>query len=120
MGYGVRACPVVLLNRSQFGALESDDIDVLATTLPSDQRYLAVTRTFQDHGGPSLPEALQELLALGCGTVIVLPLFVPLDRRARWWLSKTLQRWLVAYPGPPVRLILADHLTPTNWWWKPA
>jgi (2Fe-2S) ferredoxin len=99
---------IVVLGRGGYGDGPTRELLKAADAVRATGRYSHVTSAFIDHGAPSLPQALAEVVACGARSVIVVPAFVPVDRTLRTWLPKAIRRWTKKVRLQDVRITLAD------------
>lgn len=101
---------VVLVGRgSLYTRQPAEDLSNLARRLRSVRPEWLVEAALLEQGGPSLPQALDVCQRAGAGTIVVLPVFLPLDAATRNWLRFLARRWLERLPAP-ARVLLAGPL----------
>ena len=103
---------VLLVGRgSLYTRQPAEDLSNLARRLRSAYPEWLVEIALLEQGGPSLPQALDSCQRAGAGTIVVLPVFLPLEAATRNWLRFLARRWLERLPAP-ARVLLAgpfDH-----------
>ena len=98
---------VVLVGRgSLYTRQPAEDLSNLARRLRSACPEWLVEVALLEQGGPSLPQALDVCQRAGAGTIVVLPVFLPLEAATRNWLRFLARRWLERLPAP-ARVLLA-------------
>ena len=106
---------VVLVGRGSFYTRQpAQDLSNLARLLRAACPEWLVEIALLEQGGPSLPQALDTCQQAGAGTIVVLPVFLPLEAATRNWLRFLARRWLERLPAP-VRVHLAGPFdNPSN------
>lgn len=103
---------VLLVGRgSLYTRQPAEGLSNLARRLRSAYPEWLVEIALLEQGGPSLPQALDSCQRAGAGTIVVLPVFLPLEAATRNWLRFLARRWLERLPAP-ARILLAgpfDH-----------
>ena len=99
---------VVLVGRgSLYTRQPAEELSSVADNLRSKHPTWLVTEAILEQGGPSLPQALDVCQRAGAGTIVVLPVFLPLEAATRNWLRFLVRRWLERLPAP-ARVLLAE------------
>ena len=102
-----QAIAVVLVGRgSLYTRRPAEELSNLARRLRSVCPEWLVEVALLEQGGPSLPQALDVCQQEGAGTIVVLPVFLPLEAATRNWLRFLARRWLERLPAP-ARVLLA-------------
>ena len=98
---------VLLVGRgSLYTRQPAEDLSNLARRLRSAYPEWLVEIALLEQGGPSLPQALDSCQRAGAGTIVVLPVFLPLEAATRNWLRFLARRWRERLPAP-ARVLLA-------------
>lgn len=98
---------VVLVGRGSLYTRQSaKELSSLAGSLRSAGPEWLIEVALLEQGGPSLPQALDACRQAGAGTIVVLPVFLPLESATRNWLRFLARRWLER-SHVPVRVLLA-------------
>ena len=106
---------VVLVGRgSLYTRQPAEDISNLARRLRSACPEWLVEVALLEQGGPSLPQALDVCQRAGAGTIVVLPVFLPLEAATRNWLRFLARRWLERLPAPARVLLAGPFDNPGN------
>ena len=101
---------VLLLGKGGYGDAPREELDRLVAAVRSTERYHRVEGAFLDQGTPALWSTLQACAAAGARRILVVPVFVPMDRSPRVWLPKVIRRWLRQQPELEIEVLLADSL----------
>lgn len=110
-----RAIAVVLVGRgSLYTRQPAEELFNLARRLRSACPEWLVEAAFLEQGGPSLPQALDVCQRAGAGTIVVLPVFLPLEAATRNWLRFLARRWLERLPAPARVLLAGPFDNPGN------
>lgn len=66
----------------------------------------AAVSCFSEQGQPSLRNALLSLRDGGYGSIVIVPLVLPMEPSFMNWLTRSLRRWRIEHPGdwPPIRI----------------
>ncbi len=107
---GQRPDTVLLLGKGGYGDAPRAELDRMVTAVRSTGRYRRVEGTFLDQGTPALWSTLQACTAAGARRLLIVPVFVPMDRSLRIWLPKVIRRWLRRRPELEIEVLLADPL----------
>ena len=92
---------VVLVGRGSSYTLQpAEELSSLADNIRSKHPTWLVTEALLEQGGPSLPQALDACHQASGGTIVVLPVFLPLEAATRNWLRFLARRWLERHPAP--------------------
>jgi (2Fe-2S) ferredoxin len=96
----------LLLARSAIAAAPRQEMSRYAAALATHPWAGSVQFAFSEQGEPSFFQVFQRLLSKGYEEILVLPLLLPLEPSFLTWLSRTLQRWHVAWgePWPRIRV----------------
>ena len=106
---------VVLVGRgSLYTRQPAQDLSNLARRLRSACPEWLVEVALLEQGGPSLPQALDSCQRAGAGTIVVLPVFLPLEAATRNWLRFLARRWLERLPAPARVLLAGPFDNPGN------
>ena len=101
---------VVLVGRGSFYTRQpAKELSALADDLRFKHPTWLVTEALLEQGGPSLPQALESSRKAGAGTIVILPVFLPLEAAMRNWIRFLARRWLEQLPAS-VRVLLAGPL----------
>ena len=101
-----QAIAVVLVGRgSLYNRRSAEELSSLAGRLRSASPEWQIEVALLEQGGPSLPQALDACRLAGAGTIVVLPVFLPLESAIRNWLRFLARRWLERSYSP-VRVLL--------------
>ena len=102
-----QAIAVVLVGRgSLYTRQPAEELSNLARRLRTTCPEWLVEVALLEQGGPSLPQALDVCQQAGAGTIVVLPVFLPLEAATRNWLRFLARRWLERLTAP-ARVLLA-------------
>lgn len=101
-----RGRAVLLVAKSAFAAAphaEMRRIAAMAASLP-DVAFAAAC--YSEQGQPSLREALLSLRGARYGSILVVPLVLPLEPGFLNWITRSLRRWQAEHPGdwPPIHI----------------
>ena len=112
---GQRPDTVLLLGKGGYGDSPREELDRMVAAVRSTGRYQRVEGTFLDQGTPALGTpallaTLQACTAAGARRMLIVPVFVPMDRSLRIWLPKVIRRWLRRRPDLEIKVLLADTL----------
>ena len=107
---GQRPDTVLLLGKGGYGDFAREELDRMVAAVRSTQRYHRVEGAFLDQGTPALWSTLQACADAGARRILVVPVFVPMDRSPRIWLPKVIRRWLRRHPELEIEVLLADTL----------
>jgi (2Fe-2S) ferredoxin len=99
---------VVVLGRGGYGDGPIIELRAAVAAVEATGRYAHVRPAYVDHGAPSLPRSLGEVVALGARSILVVPAFVPIDLSLRRWLPKMIRRWTRKVRLDGVRVAIAD------------
>ena len=106
---------VVLVGRgSSYSRQPAEDLSSLACRLRSACPEWLVEVAILEQGGPSLPQALDACQQASAGTIVVLPVFLPLENATRNWLRFLARRWLERLPAPARVLLAGPFDNPGN------
>ena len=106
---------VLLVGRgSLYTRQPAEDLSNLARRLRSAYPEWLVEIALLEQGGPSLPQALDSCQRAGAGTIVVLPVFLPLEAATRNWLRFLARRWLERLPAPARVLLAGPFDNPGN------
>ncbi len=106
---------VLLVGRgSLYTRQPAEDLSNLARRLRSAYPEWLVEIALLEQGGPSLPQALDSCQRAGAGTIVVLPVFLPLEAATRNWLRFLARRWLERLPAPARVLLAGSFDNPGN------
>ena len=106
---------VLLVGRgSLYTRQPAGDLSNLARRLRSAYPEWLVEIALLEQGGPSLPQALDVCQRAGAGTIVVLPVFLPLEAATRNWLRFLARRWLERLPAPARVLLAGPFDNPGN------
>ena len=92
----------------------AEDLSNLARRLRSAYPEWLVEIALLEQGGPSLPQALDSCQRAGAGTIVVLPVFLPLEAATRNWLRFLARRWLERLAAPARVVLAAPFDNPGN------
>ena len=101
---------VLLLGKGGYGDAPRAELDRMVAAVRSTGRYQRIEGTFLDQGTPALLATLQACTAAGARRMLIVPVFVPMDRSLRIWLPKVIRRWLRRRPELEIEVLLADTL----------
>ena len=85
---------VILLGRSGYSSAPREQMNRLVEALRESGAYGLATFAFIDGGSPALPHALGLCAARGMARLLVVPVYLPIDRNLDRWLTRIVQRWL--------------------------
>lgn len=102
---------VLLLAKSAFAAAPHQDMQRLAALSEGLGGAPVVRFAFTEQGTPSLREALAGLVEAKVGSVLLIPLMLPMEPSFYNWLTKTLKRWRAVNPRPWPALSIAASPT---------
>ena len=106
---------VVLVGRgSSYTRQPAEELSKLARRLRTACPEWLVEVALLEQGGPSLPQALDVCQQAGAGTIVVLPVFLPLEAATRNWLRFLARRWLERLPAPARVLLAGPFDNPGN------
>lgn len=98
---------VVLVGRgSLYTRQPAEELSALSQRLRSAHPEWLVEVALLEQGGPCLPQALDVCQRAGSETIVVLPVFLPLEVATRNWLRFLARRWLERLPAP-ARVLIA-------------
>ena len=107
---GQRPDTVLLLGKGGYGDAPREELNRMVAAVRSTGRYPRVEGVFLDQGTPALWSALQDCTAAGARRILIVPVFIPMDRSPRVWLPKVIRRWLRRHPDLEIEVLLADTL----------
>jgi sirohydrochlorin ferrochelatase len=99
---------IILLGHGSRVQQASGDMEKVATALREQHGYSRVACCYMSRLGPHLPETLQELIATGATSVLVIPYFLHMGVHLRLDIPELLQEEARKYSG--VRIQLGAHL----------
>lgn len=100
----------MLLAKGGYGEWPRRELAGMVAAVRATRRYPLVEGAFVDQGAPHLPRVLQQCRAAGARRILVVPVFVPVDRTLREWLPKVLRRWFKKYHIHDTEVVLAPPL----------
>lgn len=101
---------VVLLGRGGLVGWPQEELDRLVAAVRATGRYRMVEGALLDVGTPHLPKVLRVCIDAGARRILVVPVYLPIDRRLQEWLAKVVRRWLKKHHVEDVEVVLADPL----------
>ena len=105
----------ILLTRGIFADRQSDELDRAVAVVRGSGTYSTVVGAYVDHGTPNLQEALDSCAAAGATTILIAPIYAPIDRLLSTWIPQILRRWLRLRPQfKGVEVILASSISASD------
>ncbi|UUP17011.1 (2Fe-2S) ferredoxin domain-containing protein [Nitratireductor thuwali] len=97
---------VVLLTKSAFAAAPHAEMRRLAAIASMLPGVAEAVSCYCEQGQPSLRDALLSLRDSGHGTIVIVPLMLPMEPSFRNWMTRSLKRWQREFPGgwPPIHI----------------
>ena len=106
---------VVLVGRgSLYTRRPAEELSILARRLRTARPKWLVATALLEQGPPSLPQALDACQRAGAGTIVILPVFLPLEAATRNWLRFLARRWLERLTAPARVLLAGPFDDPCN------
>ena len=106
---------VVLVGRgSLYSRQPAEELSILARRLRTARPKWLVATALLEQGPPSLPQALDACHRAGAGTIVILPVFLPLEAATRNWLRFLARRWLERLTAPARVLLAGPFDDPCN------
>jgi (2Fe-2S) ferredoxin len=109
-GAGAAPDAVVLLGKGGYGEWPEQELDAMLAAVRATGRYAHVEGAFIDNGAPALPKVMRALANRGATRILIVPVFVPVDRSLREWLPKIVRRALKKHHLDRVQVLLASAL----------
>ena len=101
----------ILLTRGIFADRQSGELERAVAVVKAANRYGTVVGAYVDHGTPDLATALDACAAAGATTILVTPIYAPVDRFLSTWIPQILRRWLRRRPQfKGVEVVLASSV----------
>ncbi|MEM9954838.1 MAG: (2Fe-2S) ferredoxin domain-containing protein [Chloroflexota bacterium] len=101
---------IVLLGRGGYSKAPDEQMQQLVTLLESSERYASVKYAFIDGKSPSLPDVLTDCISDTVEDVVIVPIYMPSDRRLDSWVSRVMQRWLYHHPNATFNIRLTEAI----------
>lgn len=89
---------VILLTRGIFAERQSGELERAVAAVQSSGAYSPVVGAYVDHGTPDLTTALDTCASAGATSILVAPIYSPIDRFLSTWIPQILRRWLRRRP----------------------
>jgi (2Fe-2S) ferredoxin len=101
---------ILLIAKSAFAASPHLEMQRLAEQVATTQPGAVVRFAFTEQGTPSLREALSALLDEDIGSLVIVPLVLPMEPSFHIWLTKSLKRWKASDRRPWPALSIARDI----------